>query len=204
MPRLASDCRGLAPPLARLCATSEMVVTYSRVLIIANVGYLQAFFWAEAQRALSPAGMPPSVSAGAGAAWLLKNRSFMTIPGVLITSSAYPVKETMDRIQTVIQDLGGTIYARIDQQKELHSVGLKLLPLEYLLFGNPEVGGLFMATNPVAALDLPLKIIAWEDGEQQVRVAFNEASYIRTRYSLPPTTAYLLELNVLVAKALAP
>ncbi|MBO2012137.1 DUF302 domain-containing protein [Hymenobacter negativus] len=128
----------------------------------------------------------------------------MTIAGVLIQSSTYSVKETIDRIQTVILDHGGTIYVRINQQTELRSVGQDLRPLEYLLFGNPKVGGAIMTANPVAALDLPLKVIAWEDEQQQVRVAFNAASFIETRYSLPSTIAASTELTALVGSALSP
>jgi len=128
----------------------------------------------------------------------------MTIPGIIIQDSPYSVKETIDLIQTAITSHGGTIYARINQQTELRLVGQELLPLEYLLFGNPKAGGLIMAANPVAALDLPLKVIAWEDAKHQVRVAFNEATYIEIRYSLPPATAALTELTAMVAKALAP
>lgn len=127
----------------------------------------------------------------------------MTIPGVSIQRSAYSVKETMDRLQTAVADHGGTIYARINQQAELWTVGQVILPLEFLLFGNPKAGGPIMAANPAAALDLPLKFIAWEDAQHQVQVAFNEASYIENRYAMPPASASLLDLAPLVAKALA-
>ncbi len=127
----------------------------------------------------------------------------MAIPGVLIQGSPYPVKETMDRLQTAIAHHGGTTYARINQQEEARAAGQDLLPLEFLLFGNPQAGGPIMAANPVAALDLPLKIIAWEDVKRQVWVAFNDAAYIENRYSLAPATAAPLDLTPMIAKALA-
>ena len=60
------------------------------------------------------------------------------------------------------------VYARINQQSKAHNVGKEIPPLEFILFGNPKAGGLIMAENPIAALDLPLKIIAWQDAEKSV------------------------------------
>jgi uncharacterized protein (DUF302 family) len=126
----------------------------------------------------------------------------MANPGVLIQASAYSVKETMDRLQAVIASHGGTIYTRINQQEEVRLVGQDMKPLEFLLFGNPKAGGPILAAHPVAALDLTPKVIAWEDAQQQVWVAFNDASYIQTRYSLTAADARLLELKPLLAQVL--
>jgi uncharacterized protein (DUF302 family) len=59
-----------------------------------------------------------------------------------------------------------------------------------------------MQENPVAALDLPLKVIAREDAHQQVWLAHNEATSIRERYSLPEKTAALLNIEALIEKML--
>ena len=104
--------------------------------------------------------------------------------GVTIRQSQYNVKETMDRLQTFLLQHGATIYIRIDQQREVNNVGMALRPLEFIMFGNPKGGGLLMAENPLIALDLPLKIIAWEDDQKKVWLAYNESSYIEDRYSL--------------------
>jgi uncharacterized protein (DUF302 family) len=118
----------------------------------------------------------------------------MDTKGITIRSSQYTVKETIDRIQSFLQQKGVTIYARIDQQAEANNAGQKLLPLEFILFGNPKAGGPVMAANPVAALDLPLKVIAWEDHQRKVWVAYNDATYIQERFSL--TDAVIAPLNL--------
>ena len=104
--------------------------------------------------------------------------------GVVVRPSAYTVNETIDRLQFFLQQHGATIYARINQQAEVQKAGQTLLPLQFILFGNPKAGGPIMAQNPIAALDLPLKIIAWQDAQNKVWVAYNDAHYIEERYGL--------------------
>lgn len=127
---------------------------------------------------------------------------YMNPKGVTVRSSPYPVNETMDRLQAFVQKRGATIYVRIDQQAELQNVGQRISPLEYLLFGNPSVGGPIMAANPVAALDLPLKVIVWEDDQAKVWIAYNEATYLEDRYSLMPNPRKPLQLDRLIDEAL--
>ncbi len=126
----------------------------------------------------------------------------MTAKGIKTRTSIYSVEETIDKIQALIKVNGATIYARIDQQSELKKVGLNILPLEFILFGNPAGGGKLVIENPVVALDLPLKIIAWQDADHQVWLAYNDAQYIQERYSLVPDINSPLELDKLIAKAL--
>ncbi|MEO8415446.1 MAG: DUF302 domain-containing protein [Ginsengibacter sp.] len=122
--------------------------------------------------------------------------------GIAIFQSQYSVKETIDRLQSFLQEHGATIYARIDQQVEAEKVGLRLRPLEFILFGNPKTGGPIMAENPLVALDLPLKVIAWEDNEKKVWIGYNEASYIGDRYLLPGSVESLLDVSPLIKKVL--
>jgi uncharacterized protein (DUF302 family) len=126
----------------------------------------------------------------------------MSPKGVIIRPSKYSVKESIDRIQHFLQGQGVTIYARIDQQSEVGNAGLHLAPLEFILFGKPKAGGPLMVANPLAALDLPLKIIAWEDAQQKVWLAYNDAAYLRERYDLPEPISAPLNLDPLVSKAL--
>lgn len=120
--------------------------------------------------------------------------------GITIHPSPYPVKETIDHLLEMLRLQGVTIYARIDQQMELEKVGVKIAPLEYLLFGNPKAGGPVMQENPVAALDLPLKVIAWEDSQKKVWLAYNEAAYIQERYALSAAVSAPLNLDGLIKK----
>jgi uncharacterized protein (DUF302 family) len=126
----------------------------------------------------------------------------MSPEGVITRESKYSVKETIDRLQAFLQQHGATIYARIDQQAEVQKAGLNLSPLEYLLFGNPKAGGALMAENPLVALDLPLKVIAWEDAQKKVWISYNEGAYIEKRYALSDTENSPVNLDPLISKVL--
>jgi uncharacterized protein (DUF302 family) len=127
----------------------------------------------------------------------------MNLEGIAIYVSKYSVKETIDRLQEFLQQHGATIYAHIDQQAEVKKAGLDIPALEFILFGNPKAGGELMAQNPLVALDLPLKIIVWEDNQKKVLLACNDAKYIEERYSLLHMESTPLNLDPLINKILS-
>jgi uncharacterized protein (DUF302 family) len=126
----------------------------------------------------------------------------MNPKGVIIKPSPYSVRETIDYLQEFLKQHGAIIYARINQQAEVNAVGQNLSPLEFILFGNPKAGGPIMAENPLAALDLPLKVIALEDADKKVWLAYNDAYYIEERYSLSHNPNSPLKLDQLISLAL--
>jgi uncharacterized protein (DUF302 family) len=123
--------------------------------------------------------------------------------GLNIYPGKYSVKETIDRLQKFLEQHGATIYARIDQQDELRKTGQTIGALEFLLFGNPKAGGVLIAQSPLVALDLPLKVIAWEDDSGKIWVACNEAKYIEDRYELLHNENTPLNLDKLIKAVLA-
>ncbi len=126
----------------------------------------------------------------------------MNPEGIIIRPSQYSVKETIDRLQTFLQAHGATLYARINQQSEVNKAGQHLFPLEVILFGNPKAGGPLMAENPLVALDLPLKVIAWQDDQQKVWIAYNDAAHFEDRYALQHSAASPLALDKVILAAL--
>jgi len=122
--------------------------------------------------------------------------------GVIIYPSPFSVKETIDRLEAFLLQHGATIYSRIDQRAELKKTGQTIGALEFIMFGNPKAGGPIMAENPLAALDLPLKIIAWQEEDGKVNVAYNEQLYIEERYNLQHKENSPLNIENLVAMAL--
>lgn len=83
-----------------------------------------------------------------------------------------------------VKPIGITIFARIDQQVEAEKVGLSLRPIQLLLFGSPEAGTPLMVAEPTIALDLPLKVLAWEAADGKVWLSYNDAHYLQQRFSL--------------------
>ncbi|MES2425334.1 MAG: DUF302 domain-containing protein [Bacteroidota bacterium] len=126
----------------------------------------------------------------------------MEAKGVILKESRFSVKETTDRIYGFLMKNGITVYARIDQQSEVGKKGIGIKPLEFLLFGNPLKGGNIIAFNPLAAIDLPLKLIVWQDDNRKVWVAYNDALYLKNRFGLSDGLARLADLSQVVQMAL--
>jgi uncharacterized protein (DUF302 family) len=119
--------------------------------------------------------------------------------GIVDKGSNYSVDETVERLKTILQSKGVTLFALIDHCGEAAKVGMKMPPTKLLIFGNPKAGTPLMLAEPAMALDLPLKILVWEDGQGKVRVSYNSAEYLHQRYGLPEN----LVPNIAVVEALA-
>lgn len=104
--------------------------------------------------------------------------------GLTTATSEFPVKETIDRMVSVIEAQGWHLFARIDHAAHARKKGLELRPTELILFGNPEIGTLLMQDCQRAAIDLPMKVLAWEDEEGQVRIAHNSMHWLTQRHGL--------------------
>jgi uncharacterized protein (DUF302 family) len=91
--------------------------------------------------------------------------------------------ETVEALKAAIGKAGNTIFASIDQAAAAQSVGLTLRPTTLIVFGNPKGGTPLMDAFPLVALDLPLKLLVWEDGAS-VNVAYVPMSEITARYDV--------------------
>jgi uncharacterized protein (DUF302 family) len=105
--------------------------------------------------------------------------------GIVSTASNHPVPETLDRLESIAKAKGITIFARIDFSGDAARNGLEMRPTQLLIFGNPKAGTPLMVAAPSAALDLPLKALAWEDASGKVWVSYNAPEYIGARHGLP-------------------
>jgi uncharacterized protein (DUF302 family) len=104
--------------------------------------------------------------------------------GVVTVPSPYSVVETLDRLQATLAEHGIKVFARIDQAAEARAVGLSMPEIQLLIFGNPKGGTPIMVAEPLAALDLPLKAIAWQDHDGRVFVSYNDPAHLRDRFNL--------------------
>jgi uncharacterized protein (DUF302 family) len=104
--------------------------------------------------------------------------------GIVSLPSKYSVPETLDRLAAALQAKGIRVFARIDHSGEAEKVGLKMPPTQLLIFGNPKGGTPVMLAAPTSAIDLPLKALAWQDGEGKVWLSYNDAEYLRRRFAL--------------------
>lgn len=105
-------------------------------------------------------------------------------PGVVTLPSPYSVPETLDHLERSLAEHGIKVFARIDQAAEARAVGLSMPEAQLLIFGNPKGGTPIMVAEPLAALDLPLKALAWQNPEGRVFVSYNDPAYLRDRFDL--------------------
>jgi uncharacterized protein (DUF302 family) len=104
--------------------------------------------------------------------------------GLVIKPSYYSVTETLDRFEKIIKTKGITVFARINHAQGAKNVNIPLPPTEVLIFGNPKLGTPLMASQRTIAIDLPMKVIAWEDEKKQVWLAYNKPEYMIKRHKI--------------------
>src|SRR5271169_3962516 len=119
--------------------------------------------------------------------------------GIVKIPSHHSVDETVDKLKTILQAKGVTLFALVDHSGEAQKVGLTMPPTKLLIFGNPKGGTPLMLASPSVALDLPLKILVAQDKDGTVNVCYNAPDYLQQRHHLPPD----LLPNIAVVEALA-
>jgi len=105
--------------------------------------------------------------------------------GLVDLPGKHSVDETVDKLKQTLQGKGIALFALIDHSGEAAKVGMKMPPTKLLIFGNPKAGTPVMLAAPSSAIDLPLKILIWEDGEGRVWVTYNSPAYLQRRHNLP-------------------
>jgi uncharacterized protein (DUF302 family) len=120
----------------------------------------------------------------------------MAAKGVIDLPSPYPVKETIDRLEILLESKGARIFFRIDQRAEAVKVGLEMRPTELLVFGDPKTGTPLMNAFPSLALDLPLKALSWESVDGQVWLSYNAPEYLAERHHLDKAPFKAVELLI--------
>jgi uncharacterized protein (DUF302 family)/uncharacterized membrane protein YidH (DUF202 family) len=119
--------------------------------------------------------------------------------GIISKPSNHSVDQTVEKLKTILQSKGVTLFALVDHSGEAEKVGMKMPPTKLLIFGSPRAGTPLMLASPSVAIDLPLKILIWEDAQGKVWVSSNSPDYLRERHGLPQE---LLQ-NIAVVETLA-
>lgn len=105
-------------------------------------------------------------------------------PGLIVRQSSFSVAETLDRLAALAQERGINVAARVDHAAAAGTVEMELRPIQVLIFGNPRLGTPLMQSNPTIGIDLPLKVLAWEDADGVVNVAYNDPAFLRGRHAI--------------------
>jgi uncharacterized protein (DUF302 family) len=130
-------------------------------------------------------------SSSAGASHVQGGAASHEVAGVITKASPRSVPDTVNRLIEIVEGKGIKVFAVIDHSGEAERVGLQLRDTKLVVFGSPQAGTPVMTAAPLAALDLPLKILVWdEDG--QTRVSYTAPNTLATRYDLSDELAAAL------------
>ena len=130
----------------------------------------------------------------------------MTAPradGIVDLRTDHSVDETVDRLQEILRSRAIELFALVDHSGEAAKAGLHMPPTKLLIFGNPKAGTPVMLAKPSAAIDLPLKILVWQDPEGQTWVSYNSPEYLQRRHGFPQELVQNLSAVEALAKAAA-
>jgi len=119
--------------------------------------------------------------------------------GIIDAPSNHSVDQTVDKLKGILEAKGVNLFALVDHSGEAAKVGMKMRPTKLLIFGSPKAGTPVMLAAPSSAIDLPLKILIWEDDHGKVWVSYNSPEYLQERHDIPKE----LLPNIAVVETLA-
>jgi uncharacterized protein (DUF302 family) len=121
------------------------------------------------------------------------------VDGLRILPTQHSVAEVLKRVESIARARGLMIFAQIDFSGDAERSGLALRPTGLVILGSPKAGTPLIDAAPTVAIDLPLKILAWQDADGHTWVAYNDAAYIQARHRF----AAELQKNIAALGALA-
>jgi uncharacterized protein (DUF302 family) len=119
--------------------------------------------------------------------------------GIVNVQSNHSVDDTVRRLQSTLESKGIRVFALIDHSGEAAKAGMSMRPTKLLIFGNPKAGTPLMIAAPSIAIDLPLKLLVWEDAGGKVLISYNSVEFLQARHHFPDE----LKQNISVVSGLA-
>ena len=108
----------------------------------------------------------------------------MSSAGLIALASTAPHVATVRRLDASLAQRGLTVMLRWDHAAAAVAAGLSMPPSLLVLFGDPRVGTALMQARPSVAIDLPLKLLVWDDASGGTWVGYNDPAWLRTRHGL--------------------
>jgi len=122
--------------------------------------------------------------------------------GIIDIASNHAVDEVVEKLKGILSAKGVTLFALVDPSGEAAKAGMTMRPTKLLIFGSPKAGTPLMLAAPSLAIDLPLKILVWEDAGGKTWVSYNTSDYLRERHNVPQELMQnIAVIEVLAAKA---
>lgn len=115
---------------------------------------------------------------------------------LLRVKAAGDVATTTDALQAAVEGAGATVFARVDHAAGAEKAGMELAPAQLLIFGNPKLGTPVMQDNPLAGLDLPLRVLVYRDGDGQVWLAYKDPAHMLGELEgIAPDAGYIAKMT---------
>ena len=127
----------------------------------------------------------------------------MAKDGLVTLESRRPAGETGERIKAEIEKRGMSIFARVDHAAAARAAGMELRPTEVLMFGNPRAGTPLMQADQTIGIDLPLKLLVWEDEGGKTRISYNDPVWLGARHGLAESEGERLKTMAGALQAIA-
>jgi uncharacterized protein (DUF302 family) len=105
-------------------------------------------------------------------------------PGLISLRSALPVKESVDKLVHLVESKGLTVFCRVDHAAGAAAAGMQLRPTTVVIFGNAKGGTPLMQAAQTIGIDLPLKVLAWEDASGQTWLSYNDPLWLTERHGI--------------------
>jgi uncharacterized protein (DUF302 family) len=113
----------------------------------------------------------------------------MMVQGLTTHLSNFSPKDTADRVVSVIKARGIPLVAKVDHAEAAAEVGMSLRPTLLLIFGNPKTGTPLMQAARTMGIDLPLKLLVWEDSTGHTNLSYNDVEWLARRHNLDDDSA---------------
>lgn len=122
--------------------------------------------------------------------------------GLITRSSRHSVDEVVASLFTILKAKDIKLFAVVDHSGEAANVGLAMRPTKLLIFGDPKAGTPMMLAAPSSAIDLPLKILVWQDQARTTQITYNSPAYLGVRHEIPDDLLKNISgIDALAAKA---
>jgi uncharacterized protein (DUF302 family) len=127
----------------------------------------------------------------------------VTEDGLITLPSAHSAVATMDRLEAALRAKDVIIFARVDHAAGAAIAGLDLRPTQVLIFGNPKAGTPLMQIEQSIGIDLPLKILTWEDAEGKAWLSYNDPAWLAGRHNLGDVANVTIKLMTAMLETFA-
>jgi len=127
----------------------------------------------------------------------------MAAAGLTTIPSSHDPKNTMAKLEAEVMAKGMTVFAHVDHAAGAAAVGLQLRPTDLLIFGNARGGTPLMQAVQTVGIDLPLKVLVWQDAAGKTWLSYNDPGWLAARHGVGPEAAATIKALSAMLSAVA-